>query len=80
MANITKNLATSNTFIAFDHRLGDWVGVELLDTDKEEILVGYEVVQNPIQNGDGDVSIVPNIEPLAFKGIFENQCITSYIS
>ena len=73
MANITKKLATSNTFIAFDHRLGDWVGVELLDPDKEEILVGYEVVQNPIQNGDGDVSIVPNIEPLAFKGIFENQ-------
>ena len=73
MANITKNLATSNTFIAFDHRLGDWVGVELFDPTKEEILVGYEVVQNPIQNGDGDVSIVPNIEPLAFKGIFENQ-------
>jgi len=73
MANITKKLATSNTFIAFDHRLGDWVGVELFDPTKEEILVGYEVVQNPIQNGDGDVSIVPNIEPLAFKGIFENQ-------
>ena len=40
MANITKKLATSNTFIAFDHRLGDWVGVELFDPTKEEIQIG----------------------------------------
>jgi len=38
MANITKKLATSNTFIAFDHRLGDWVGVELFDPTKKRYL------------------------------------------
>ena len=72
MANITKTLLGSDTFQSFSHTLFGWVGVELLTPNKEETLVGCEIIVNPIQSGDGDVQLVPN-GGLIFKGIFEDQ-------
>tara|TARA_B110000879_G_scaffold206467_1_gene288505 strand:- start:306 stop:2501 length:2196 start_codon:yes stop_codon:yes gene_type:complete len=74
MANITKTLSGSDTFQSFSHTLFDWVGQELLNSNKEETLVGFEIVGNTILSGDGAVSVIPNGDAsLVFKGVFEDQ-------
>jgi len=74
MANISKTLPGSDIFQSFSHTLFDWVGVEIFNLDKEETLIGFEIISNPIQEQDGDVQLVPNEdETLIFKGIFEDQ-------
>ena len=88
MANVTKSLSGSDTFQQFSHTLYGWVGQLILDPTKEEELVGFEVISNPIPASEGEVNVTPSFNDvldnstysgaytatsIAFKGIYQNQ-------
>lgn len=88
MANVTKTLSGSDTFQEFSHTLYDWIGQLILDPTKEEKLVGFEIISNPVNPSEGEVTVAPSFNDvlnnstysgqysptsIVFKGIYQDQ-------